>query len=201
MSNNLFDISLPEPQGKSNEWYTPAKYIEAARAVMGSIDLDPASCEMANRTVKATRYYTKEENGLSKEWYGNVWLNPPYGRTNSESGGNQGYTPLFCRKLLSEYQEGNVNQAIFLVLGNACFMKWFYPLWEYPMCFHDGRIYFNIPDGTVSDFGFGNTFIYLGPNEDRFIDIFSQFGRIAKAIDTPRKPMYSPISLWQEVSA
>jgi hypothetical protein len=42
-----------------NEWYTPANYIEASRMVMGSIDLDPASSETANRTVCATAYYTK----------------------------------------------------------------------------------------------------------------------------------------------
>jgi len=67
---------------RNDEMYTPSFLIEAARDVMGSIDLDPASCEVANRTVKADRFYTKEQNGLDKTWAGNVWLNPPYSRGN-----------------------------------------------------------------------------------------------------------------------
>src|SRR3990167_189333 len=61
-----------------NEWYTPKNYIDAAKQVMGSIDLDPASSAKANEIVQANKYYSKDDNGLTQEWAGNIWLNPPY---------------------------------------------------------------------------------------------------------------------------
>lgn len=45
--------------------------------MLGRIDLDPASCALANSRIRAARYYTAADNGLSKPWHGNVFLNPP----------------------------------------------------------------------------------------------------------------------------
>jgi hypothetical protein len=66
----------------NDEWFTPAKYIAAARAVLGGIDLDPASNAIAQATVRAGRYYSKDDDGLAQPWHGRVWLNP-VGRKNA----------------------------------------------------------------------------------------------------------------------
>lgn len=182
---------------KSNEWYTPARYVEAARDVMGSIDLDPASCEKANRVVKATNYYTKEDNGLQRSWHGRIWLNPPYGHT--QGGVSMSHQRVFAEKLLREKAAGTIEQAVLLSLGNPNSV-WFQPFFEFCLCFYRGHIDFYRPDGSTGTFGFPLAFVYLGPNESRFIDIFSQFGRIVRAIDTP-KPKPVARELWSEMAS
>ena len=60
------------------ENYTPNYIMKSVREVLDNIDLDPASCELAQNIVKAKEYYTEQSDGLNHEWYGNVYLNPPY---------------------------------------------------------------------------------------------------------------------------
>lgn len=157
----------------SNEWYTPAEYVNAARELMGGIDLDPASNALANETVQAARYYVQEDNGLAQTWYGRVFLNPPYGVTDGES--NAG---VWARKLISEYRAGNVSEAVMLVNANTE-RKWFSPLWNFPICFTNHRIQFYTPDGVGAQPVDGNALIYLGENVTGFVDVFSRFGEVA----------------------
>ena len=60
------------------EWFTPPEIVEAARRVLGEIDLDPASTREANIVIKAKVFYTRHDDGLTKPWKGRVWMNPPY---------------------------------------------------------------------------------------------------------------------------
>lgn len=176
---------------KSNEWFTPSRYIEAARAVMGSVDLDPASCELANRTVRAKRFYTQRENGLEQSWHGNVWCNPPYNAT-----GDCRYPqPVWSRKLQHEYRQGNVEQAILLTTASPK-QNWFHELLAYLVCFCLERIFFERPGKAPEELRHGTCFTYFGPHEQRFIDIFSQFGTVAKRV-SPLKVESINLSLWE----
>ena len=170
---------------KSNEWYTPAKYIEAARQVMGRIDLDPASCYDANLTVKANQYYDKTSNGLMQPWYGCVWLNPPYGRT---EGRNCSNLEAFTRRLIFHYEEGLIEQAIYLTYVDTS-TRWFQLCFAYPICFCKGRVSFDSHSPALTPAKNGMypvCFVYLGPHEARFIDIFSRFGTVARRVSVPR---------------
>ena len=74
------NFTHPNHGQDGHEWHTPPHIIEAARRVLGGIDLDPFSCAEANETVKADVYYTEDDDGFSKEWTGRVWINPPFGQ-------------------------------------------------------------------------------------------------------------------------
>jgi len=149
---------------KDDEWYTPPKYIEAAREVLGTIDLDPASNDFANQTVKASTYFTEEINGLEQEWFGNVWMNPPY-------------STALLTKFADKLVESDISQAIVLV-NNATETAWFEKMISKAsaILFHKGRIRFVKRDGEHGAPLQGQAFIYYGDNPERFLEVFSQFG-------------------------
>ena len=62
---------------KSNEWATPQDFYNKLNAEFG-FTLDPCATPT---TAKCSSYYTKDDDGLSKDWSGHtVFMNPPYGR-------------------------------------------------------------------------------------------------------------------------
>ena len=150
-----------------NEWYTPPEIIEAASDVMGSIDLDPASCETAQSNVKAKRFYTADDDGLSKKWTGNVWLNPPYSKE---------LIGQFAAKVVAE--SSRFEQAIVLV-NNATDTAWFHELTSVAsaVCFFRGRVKFLDKTGKPANTPVqGQAVLYVGQNVESFRKSFSPFG-------------------------
>ncbi len=151
------------------EWFTPPEYIEAARKVMGSIDVDPASCDEANKTVKATCYYTAENDGLKQKWKGTVWLNPPYDHPIVDD---------FCQLLVEKVETEEVSQACLIVnnitetaAGQTVLGKC------NAICFPKGRVKFFNPTKTAGNSPLqGQMVLYFGDNADKFCSQFAGFG-------------------------
>ena len=143
------------------EWYTPGDCIEKVRRVLSEIELDPASCEMANEMVRATCIYTESEDGLSQDWSGKVFMNPPF---------RIDLVTAFVDKLLREYP-GRVSDEVLLV--NSCTeTEWF----ASAICFPKGRVKFVSPEGKRKDSHRPQTFFYFGGNAQRFVDVFQELG-------------------------
>jgi ParB family chromosome partitioning protein len=162
------------------ELYTPEREMGYIRRVLGRIDLDPASCEMANTVVQATRYYSLYEggeDGLELDWDGRIFRNPPYAR---------GLVSQFIHKLIVSYEAGFVEEAILLV--RPCTdTRWCQELLAYPVCFYRGCIKFYTPYTSYKgrtftkntyDNHFGSSFHYFGPNLGRFVEVFSELGMV-----------------------
>lgn len=152
----------------NNEWYTPARFIDGARRVMGSIDTDPATSEIANRTVGASTWFTEENDGRAQIWRGNVWMNPPYAQ------------PLiadFCEALAEKAESGEIGQACVFV-NNATETAWFQRLASVASAvfFPRSRVRFLDPQGMPGAPLQGQALVYVGDRWREFEQEFSGEG-------------------------
>jgi hypothetical protein len=188
--DELFTEARPMPRTsqKSYEWYTPGSLMIAVRRVLGPIELDPASSELANKTVQAERFYDEQSNGLQQPWRArSLWLNPPYCKTGKVSN-----VEVWTSKLIAAYESGDVQEAMLLV-NAATETAWFQRLagtYAYPYCELRGRVHFNHPDNIDVGPTIGSAMFYLGPNIDRFIVVFRHMGAMMQSL----LPRHAPAS-------
>ncbi|MEO0373395.1 MAG: hypothetical protein AAF329_01980 [Cyanobacteria bacterium P01_A01_bin.17] len=135
----------------TSEHFTPPYIADLARKVMGGIDLDPASCELANEIIQAKKFYSIEDNGFEQVWSGNIFLNPPGGTnlgacfsTNSVAGQwfNKLYAWMSVAKHLGQSQcQHPPIQAIFVAFNLSVFKSCPQAL-TFPFCVPSQRIRF-----------------------------------------------------------
>lgn len=155
---------------KNDEWYTPPELIEAARQTMQTIDLDPASCDVAQQSVQATEFFTKKEDGLTKEWYGKVWMNPPFTMPARRE---------FCEHLVESFSNGNVKEACVLINNVVFDQHHIQDLLDVAdaICLVAGRLKFIHENGNKSKSPlWGQSVVYLGMNTEKFEQTFREFG-------------------------
>lgn len=171
-------LEMPAVRGTQgtgeNEWFTPPEFVEAAREVLGAIDLDPATHKQAQRTIQAAKFFTEEQDGLAHEWHGRVWLNPPYA---------QPAIANFVTKMCAERNARHVTAAIMLT-HNYTDTEWFHDAAETAdaICFTRGRIRFFKPDGTIAAPTQGQAFFYFGGDVPRFAARFRSIGFVVERI-------------------
>lgn len=92
-----------------DEWLTPPEMI----AALGVFDLDP--CAPVKRPwPTANWHFTVEDDGLAREWWGRVWLNPPYGE----------HTATWLQRLV---EHGNGIALVFARTETECWFNWVWP--------------------------------------------------------------------------
>jgi hypothetical protein len=115
-----------------HEWLTPPKLLKA----LGSFDLDP--CSPVDRPWDtAAKHYTFTDDGLSQQWHGRVWCNPPYGAELSS---------WLCK--LSRH--GNGIALTFARTETAAFQRYVFPIAS-ALLFIAGRVKFHRPDGSPGE--------------------------------------------------
>jgi len=186
-SENNADRMNAQHSAGSERWRSPSAIVERARVVLGTIDLDPASEAEANETVRATRFITKEQNGLETDWGFepvSVFLNPPGG---NRKAGIKSLVIPFWKRLLLQRRVGLLNHAIFVGFSievmqmsqqvQLCVL-------DFPFCVPARRIQFDAPpDIKKSTPTHANVLVYVPGIINRsnlFESSFQDLGKVCR---------------------
>jgi ParB family chromosome partitioning protein len=124
----------------------------------------------SQKTIQAAEYFTRSDNGLSKNWHGRVWLNPPYSQPDIQK---------FIEKLVGELNANRATEAI-LLTHNYTDTSWFHHAESAAaaICFTRGRIKFLDANDEACAPTQGQAFFYYGNNTDGFRSVFNELGFI-----------------------
>ncbi len=114
------------------DWKTPKYVFKCLERLFGRFDLDPCT---EDNNLGTPYYYTLEDDGLCQPWFGNVYVNPPYGKD----------VGRWVEKAVNEVRSGNAQQVVMLLAARTD-TKWFqrYVLgFATEVLFVEGRIKFD----------------------------------------------------------
>lgn len=107
--NTLFDEFTIQQKGRqSDEYYTPKWIFDALNI---RFDLDVCAPEIGPLHTPTDRWYSLKDDGLKSDWFGRVWMNPPFSKS----------TPWVNRWL---------NHANGVCLVPSAKSAWFERLWD-----------------------------------------------------------------------
>lgn len=133
----------------TNDWITPYEIVRALRKDIG-FDLDPCASHNQTQHHAQNNYYI-EDDGLSREWTGRVFCNPPYGKIAEK----------FIRKLAAH---GNGIALIFSRPDTKVWHESIFPK-AHAILFTEGRIAFHREGKEATQCGgSGSAFVAYGEN-------------------------------------
>lgn len=145
MRKGIAGIHIPRMQ--KDEWLTPPELLSR----LGEFDLDPCS-PIKRPWDTAKHHYTRKNDGLSKQWKGRVWLNPPYG-TN---------THRWMKKLA---KHGNGIALIFARTETKIFFECVWPQAD-ALYFINGRLTFCDVKGNPAPYNSGAPSVLVAYGEN-----------------------------------
>lgn len=164
------------------QWATPQWIWHPLANALDGFDLDAAAgCEPT--PIAATRY-TPEDDGLEQPWYGDVWLNPPYGR---------GHNKRWAEKAATEAQRETVDTITALV-PDSIGSQWYqdnYGTADLETHIR-GRVRFlGAGDHPAS---FYSVLVTWGDVPDAYRDALHELGTVRKILHTPSETRQATLS-------
>ena len=164
------NTSFEKAKNSSDEWYTPPSIFES----LGPFDLDP--CAPVKPLWKIAKVnYSKLDDGLSHEWHGRVWLNPPYSH------------PLIERFVKKMAQHGNGIALLFNRCDSKLFHDVIFPAAD-AILFLRGRIRFYMPDGSQGGSpGCGSVLVAFGKDNADTLEACNIQGQFVRITHSERR--------------
>lgn len=130
-------------------WETPKKLFDELNKEF-KFTLDPCASDTNHKCLK---YYTKKDDGLSKDWGGEiVFCNPPYGRKE---------TGKWVEKCFNEAKKQNT--VVVMLIPARTDTKWFheYIYNKHEIRFIKGRLKFEINGNTLGSSTFPSMIVVM----------------------------------------
>jgi site-specific DNA-methyltransferase (adenine-specific) len=145
MSAQAHNLNTKHPHSNKEDYRTPEVLYRALNTTYGPFTLDAAASE---ENSLAQTHFTEADDGLTKQWTGVVWCNPPYGANK---------TGKWVQKAVEEVQAGNAKRVVMLIpaynTDSVCFHEFVLPFAS-TILFVRGRLKFGGPYSfTTARFG------------------------------------------------
>ena len=129
-----------------DNWSTPDALFKQLHKEF-RFNLDACASDWNNKCVD---YYTKQDNALTRDWHGSVWMNPPYSKCG-----------VWIEKAWEECRKGS---TIVCLVPARIETNWFHSYCiGHEIRFVKGRIHFEDEDNKTGRPRFGNILVIMRP--------------------------------------